>query len=341
MRKKAFLLIQLLLIASNALYSENTIRAAFDFGSGQTKMQVAEVDLTNGKIVRSIYSHAIKVALAEDALRHPSGCYSTEIQDKALNAVRLLKEKAIALGAVEFAGVATEAYRKAPNAQYLLDRYMTEVGIPSKIISQEEEGRLGFWSVVAETNIDPNMIVAWDMGGASFQITYLDDAKNLKIYMAPFGRVTAKNAIIKFVKEENPLKVLSPNPLNDEEWERALALFLAELPPVPVELLAKLKRQETRLIGLAAHPEKLRILNSYGVDDILNLLEQRINKSDIELQPLHPTPMYAISELALVYSIMKKLQVSRTDYLNTQSGSTSAILLCEDYWQDRLLTTHS
>ncbi len=327
-----FLLFLLFLTFSADVNADIIRRAAFDFGSGKIKLQVADVDTENHFIVQSLYSEAIVVQLSEDAANN-QGFFSEKIQKQAITVAQNFKEKAIELGAIQFIGIATEAYRKAPNGQDLIDKYLYELNIPVKMISQQEEGKLGFLALVAETNLAPSQVVSWDIGGGSFQITYFDNENNIQVYMAPFGRVTSKNAIIKFVKGESPSKTASPNPMSILDWEDSIKYFNNVLPRVPESLVHKLRMKDVRLIGISAHPERLRTLGTYHLHDIAEILAERLDKDDSELARIHKSPPSAISELALVYCIMHKLNISSVNYIPTSSGSTSAILLTEEYWE--------
>lgn len=324
-----------LLLVTFSLRAEIVTRAAFDFGSGKVKLQVATVDTDKHTIVQSIHSEAIVVQLAEDIIKNPLG-FSDEIQEQAIAAAQYLKQKAIELGAVEFIGLATEAYRKAPNGQALVDRYMSELSIPVRIISQIEEGKMGFLALIAETNFDPSKVVSWDIGGGSTQVTYVDDDNNIQVYMAPFGRVTTKNAIIQFVKGKDPSIVSSPNPISNKEWKNAVHYLKSELPKVPKGLICKLKKEDVKCIGIGNHPEQLRSLKAYFVDDVTKVLKERLNKSDEELAKIHSAPVSAVSELVLVYSVMNKLNITSVNYNRTSSGSTTAILISEEYWNELL-----
>lgn len=311
-------------------------RAAFDFGSGKIKVQVADVDTDQHTIVQSIYTADTIVPLSEEASHDPQGLFSEALQTRALDAAQTLKQKAIEQGATEFRGLATEAYRIAPNGQDLIDRYFTELNIPVKIISQFEEGKNGFRALVAETGIDPAQLIVWDIGGGSFQVTYLDEKETMQVYMAPFGRVTTKNAIIKHIKNEDPKSTLSPNPMTREQWEEALCYFQAILPEAPKDLILKLQQEGVRLVGISAHPEKLRLFKTYCKEGVLALVEEHLNKSDAELADQLRAPVFAVSDLVLVYSIMEKLGIESVDYIRTSSGATSALLIDELYWHSRV-----
>lgn len=309
-------------------------RAAFDFGSGKIKMQVADVDTESHQILQVIYTEATPVLLSEDSKSHPDYCFSEKIQQQAVDVAKGFKEKAIAHGAVEFCGIATEAYRKAPNGQKLADRYWNALAIPVSIISQQEEGKLGFTAVIVEGKLDPMKCVCWDIGGGSFQITFLDERGGMKFYYGPYGNSTTKNAVIRFVKNHDPIDTLSPNPINEDEWKIALEYFDAILPIPSQELLDKLRDKNVTLIGMDSHPLKLRNLSSYTTNDVLRFLQERLNKNDEELLQVHHNPPYAVTELVLISGIMSKLGVNKVQYVSTRSGSSSGLLVLEEYWPE-------
>ena len=43
-------------------------------------------------------------------------------------------------------------------------------------------------------------------------------------------------------------------------------------------------------MGISAHPERLRHLKTYHMDDIVEILEDRLNKSEGELAQIHTPP---------------------------------------------------
>ena len=90
-------------------------RAAFDIGSGYTKMLVA--DVKDGAIVgRVVLETEVKLSYKVDAQQSPDGSLSEAIQAEGLACFRELTAKALSLGATEATGIATEIFRKArPN----------------------------------------------------------------------------------------------------------------------------------------------------------------------------------------------------------------------------------
>lgn len=307
-------------------------RAAFDFGSGKIKIQVADVDATSQQILTTLYSENIIVRLSEDLAHQSDGKFSQAIMVQAVEAARTLKQAAVNLCAEEFCGVATEAYRVALNGQDLIDLYLNELSIPVQIISQDDEGKFGFLALLQETKLDPAQTICWDIGGGSFQITFLDKAGRMQSYKGPFGRASIKNAIITHVKHQNPQEVSTPNPMNNEEWLAALAYFDSALPQVPTELRDKLSQPNVQLVGISAHPERLRALGTYQTKDVLMALNDRLNKRDEELSTEHHSPNMAIGELVIIYGLMNALDVDQVAYYRTNGGSTSGLLVSHEHW---------
>lgn len=185
-------------------------RAAFDIGSGSTKMQCSDCHIHDDSVQlqNMLFGQERPVSFGLDFMRSYDGMLSEDIQHFGLQTLRDLKYEAEALGATDFTAIATEVFRKAKNGEEYLER-VRAMGIPVRMLSQKTEAELGFHSVVAMTEMmfntytappaigspptcatDADMDVAvstrlqveideseacvWDSGGASFQITTLD-----------------------------------------------------------------------------------------------------------------------------------------------------------------------
>jgi exopolyphosphatase/guanosine-5'-triphosphate,3'-diphosphate pyrophosphatase len=113
-------------------------RAAFDIGSGTTKMVVASVDKCRQHVIQILEEKEIAVGYKED-LGNLQGKFSENIQNKGLNALRQLKRLAQKYNPDQFVGVATSAFRTSNNGTMLTKRIEKELGIPTEIISQRTE----------------------------------------------------------------------------------------------------------------------------------------------------------------------------------------------------------
>lgn len=330
MYKYYFLFLMNILTFISTISEATTVkRAAFDFGSGKIKMQISDVDTEKNKITQFHLAHGFEVRLNDDLERNGNGSLSSEIQSQAVESVKKLKEIALQYGVEEFSGVATAVYRKAKNGLQLIQKYNELFGIPVQIISQEEEGSLGFLAATHEMNLEANKAIVWDIGGGSSQISYLANGK-LEVYGIPFGRNTAQKIIISQIQHKDVSTVSSPNPVSNEEAIQATAYLLALMSPLPESLKLKLLDPETQLKGIGAHPEEFRG-KSYTRNQICESLQFRLNKTDEDLNHL-PKPFYAVSDLIFIYSVLSTLDRHEVNYFPTQAGLTTAILLNPQFW---------
>ncbi len=305
-------------------------RAAFEFGSGSIRVQVADVDTETGAILRTVHSESALVRLSDDLITQSDKKFSKEIQDTAINIAKKLKERAIELNAKEFQGIATEAYRVASNGELLTGRYSEELGVPVTVISQEEEGRLGFLALVSEYNLDPFKILCWDTGGGSLQISYMEENGEMKVYKAPLGISTTKSAVRHIKKEASTL-----NPLSQEESQLAFEHLKSLLPGAPKELLEKLKQKDAKLIAICAHPATLKSLGTYTLEDVEKAIINSLDKTDEDLILENQKP-FDSTQLLLVKAIMQTIDADEVTYLSTSNGSTQSLLTLKDYWYTQI-----
>lgn len=151
-------------------------RAAFDIGSGATKLLVVEVEIAAAaaplcregmtadddgarepftaaaaaaaapgavRIVgEPLFAEEVPLAFKADAQRQPDGALSNEIMERGLVEMERLAAVARALGASEACAVATEVFRSAPNGARYLARVAERTGVRARVISQDDEVRL-------------------------------------------------------------------------------------------------------------------------------------------------------------------------------------------------------
>ena len=103
---------------------------------------------------------------------HPAG----PTADRAVAAVRRLRQLADALGAREVIAKATSAIRTAANGSELVDRIEAETGVEVEVINGNEEARLVFAAVRASVVLEPAPALCIDVGGGSVEIMIGDAA---------------------------------------------------------------------------------------------------------------------------------------------------------------------
>ena len=122
-------------------------RAAFDIGSGSTKLMIADVDVETGQLGDIVHASERTVKYAFDWKTH--GVLSDAVQAEGIKVLHALRTKVLASGCTAYTAVATEVFRKAPNGAAFLQRVRAELGLEIALVSQEEEAQIGFRTAVA------------------------------------------------------------------------------------------------------------------------------------------------------------------------------------------------
>lgn len=158
-------------------------RAAFDVGSGSTKMQCSDCELYHHletgaiqcDILNSLYGLEVPVQFGADYMRSSDGTLSETIQDEGIRVFSKLKEEAEKLGATEFSAIATEVFRKASNGASYINRLMAQ-GVSVSMLSQQQEAELGYSSVLATLKLSEHVfsepLCVWDSGGVFERLKY-------------------------------------------------------------------------------------------------------------------------------------------------------------------------
>ena len=254
---KAIFLILLIAIPLSNLTAQNivvpqkqiAILAAIDFGSGAVKMQVGMVDIKNNRIFNTLLEKHISLNLTEDVASH-EGCISEEMQKRALTILKQLKEEAEAAARIlgkseshplQFSGIATAVFRKAPNGAEVLNTFEKQFGIRFHILSQDEEGKLGFMTAKALYPETPKEdLIAWDSGNGSFQMT-AKRGDTCDIYQGPSGYGTVRVLLSKEIRQGPVfLPHESGNPVSQAEARVLADKIRALLPAVPDWLKSRL-----------------------------------------------------------------------------------------------------
>lgn len=314
-------------------------RAAFDIGSGQIKMQVSDVDTTIGKIANVLLTESVRVALREDLVKSLDGCFSSEIDNKLVQAIKELIKKSEPFHPQSYHAVATESFRLAKNGYALADRIKKETGLSITIISQEEEGILGFISATNEANINPEKVVSWDFGGGSFQIT-TQCGDQFCVYQGKIGKIPFRNALL-HIQGKDVNQTLTPNPISKNDLYQAVQFIKENVQDVPVQILQKLNQPDVIVLGVGIHPlwgmennesyDQARVMQEIGkrfeLDDNAIIMNDSINKAHKD------SAAFVVSNLILAYGLMKTLSIQKVEYVGTPGANAIGALLSPKYWK--------
>jgi exopolyphosphatase/guanosine-5'-triphosphate,3'-diphosphate pyrophosphatase len=137
-----------------------------DVGSNTTRLLVAAVE--QGVVVQ-IDKDKVRLSLGEEIERY--GRVSDVHVQAAAKAVRKLSRRAREHSIESLDVFVTAPGRQSANAAELVATLSRAAGLPVRVLSTEEEGRLAYAGAVATATIDlPETIAVCDVGGASTEI---------------------------------------------------------------------------------------------------------------------------------------------------------------------------
>ncbi|MGE3610432.1 MAG: Ppx/GppA phosphatase family protein [Bacteriovoracaceae bacterium] len=305
-------------------------RAAVDVGSGNTKMKVAIVDKCELKIIKIIEVYAEKIDFKEDLMKSSDKTLSQELQKKALKVFANLRAVARSLDVQEnnIVGVATAALRDAKNGQEFVAQIHSQLGIRIKVISQHEEGVVGYYAAQSELGNQKNIVV-WDIGGGSSQITYR--LKNgFHVYEGDLASVNFKNRLISEIQKKDGV---SPNPLSLEDAKQGVKLVKNHLREKPdQEVVKKIKKNHGIVFGIGGvHGESIRKQlnqNDYTIKDLDKGLKNRVGLSDEEIGGKYAAT--DVTNLSLVKGYMQYFGIKKVKIVEV--NNSNGILLMPEFW---------
>ncbi len=282
--------IAILLFQSFSVYATPVIRSAFDIGTGKIKMQVARVSKDR---IDTLYCQTEQISHLHALFINQAGEITQEGQDQIVSILKSLKSIGESYGSVQFDAVATELFRAAPNGREIAKNVSALLNMEIKVISPEEEGILGFLTIIQEANLNPEEIVVLDIGSGSFQITCKKRDKFL-VYSAAFGRI--------------PTYMLVKN-----DQLSSLKTALSNIDP---EILRKIRDDKNSVIGIGAHPK--HILKTQTIYNKNDLKEALLSHAEVDIDH---------TDLVLVKTIMESLSITQIKYMGVRAGNTSGIFV--------------
>lgn len=332
-------LIIALLVAITPLSAEQ-IRAAFDVGSGQTKMTVAVVDEATGRPQKVLHEEEVVVLVGHDFKKSKTGMLSEAILAELRTVLERYRTIAVGLGAEELAGVATAAFRESKNGGDFIQKLKSEFGIDLKLISQAEEGRLGFLTAVAASGKQASRVIAWDSGGASFQIS-TEGKSGLDVYEGPWGASKVLAAVVEKVQGKDFTVVHTANPASLTDLKALHTLIQKSLKPASTTLQAQLKRLKGEVVAIGGPFCPFQMVNlaigsqTFTKEQVWKAIEELAGKTDQELARF-PEPEMFLPRLTLIHAVMEHFGISRVHYVKTV-GSTMGILMTPHIWEGALM----
>lgn len=305
------------------------MRAAIDVGSGNTKMKVAQVDQCEQKIIKIVGEIGQKVDFKEDLMRSPDGNLSDELKQKAMSVFLTFKKLAINLDVKEtnIAGVATAALRDAKNGKEFLTEVEQKLGIRIKVISQKDEGIIGYYAAQSEIHLKDAVI--WDIGGGSSQITFRTD-DSFHVYEGDLASVNFKNRVVKEIQKRESE---TPNPLSGIDATEGVKLAQKHLQlKTDVKTSNKISEKDGIVFGIGGvHGESIRRQTNkhiYNFDDLDKAIESGVGKSDADIGGKYAST--DVTNLLLVKAYMISFGIKKV--VIVQVNNSNGILLMPEFW---------
>ncbi len=179
-------------------------RYVYDVGSGTTKSKKVLVDTENGKIVKTIQEVNQSMGYQKCISESPSGDVLTKscMNEGVESLMKILKTYGINdPKSISNAGIATAWARNAKNIEEYMG-LLKEHGFNFKVISQQEEGEIGYKS--ADSHYMPcdaaeRVAIVWDIGGGSYQLSVKEENGTIYVHHGEYGSSNFKKSVNSFL----------------------------------------------------------------------------------------------------------------------------------------------
>jgi len=310
------------------------VRRVLDIGSGSIKCEVAEVEPTSKRIVRSIFSASVQTLFLRD-LKHSgsdSMLISPEMYALGMHTIKNFIADTNHLGVTQTAAVATEAFRKAANGKAVVAAFARECGVEISVIQGEQEARLGYESARALSGLEADALLAWDCGAGSFQLSNGSDS-HVDVHGSGTMRAVAS--------------AMEAGLTRGQLSEALLAYLRTELKTVPLWLQTEVLHSVVAIGSSQSIFNQQRVLSGLVTFDqfdvertlaevaaipehMLPALE-RERSAALEYVVKEENAQYALPKLALLLGAMRHLRIGEVTFKPT-NGNCLALLTHGDLW---------
>lgn len=309
-------------------------RGALDVGSGSIKVTLAKVDPQTQKICETFYSEELSLPLKRDIQVGGKSELSEKIQRTAIDTLSQLKGNLTSYEPTDWKGVATAASRQAKNAQQLYQRIHNELGMDISIISQEEEGRLGFATAAAVSGIDQDKLIAVDSGSGSFQLATLLDG-NMEVIEGHLGYIPSLEVLMEIRGEKLDMQT-PPSQVRLEEVKPLIERLQTKMPPMTEEFLQKLQAPSSKVVGIG-NENFIFGMSATAVgkptftkEELMQAIKAHAGKTAEEMKQFaHPNT--TVLGMTLLYSIMDSMGINQLSSYSS-NGSCEGLLADASYW---------
>lgn len=308
----------------------------FDVGSGGIESVGYVVDTCSKKVkkvkAQAYYNLPLQhcISTSHDKQSLSNDC----IEDAKLAFDHLQKKFKIDCKKEECLAVATAWARNAKNAESLIE-HIKQYGITISVLSQHDEGKISFHSLMLENNVigdEEKKSVVFDIGGGSFQLNTLDDQGEIHVHKGKYGMFNFKSLVMKKFGNGKD-DILDPKDIS------AIKQFAIDAIGLQIKkdkiLMKKFASKDIKVFGAGSFMGKgtvqLDLKNIFSIQDIENTLDSVVGKTIPEIQSIYKKmpKEYAPNQqfsLFIIYAIMKECGIDKI-YISPHGGINQYIAL--------------
>ena len=159
------------------------VLAALDLGTNNCRLLIATAGRDGGLRVVDSFSRIVR--LGEGVAK--TGALSEAAMERTIEALKICAELIRKSGARHVRAVATEACRRAANAEVLVARAREEAGIALSIVSAAEEARLAAIGCAPLIGAGYEGALVFDIGGGSTEAIWMQQGRVVHFVSVPLG----------------------------------------------------------------------------------------------------------------------------------------------------------
>lgn len=298
-------------------------RGALDIGSGTTKFLVLRIDVCKKQVVEVLFQDRLALAFNEALEKSSDKKIPDEFSSASAGKIESVLEKMKGQDVKKISAVATAVFRNAKNGAEVINSFSKRWKIPIRLISQQEEAELGFWSVLAEKSWKPEeaSVVIWDIGGGSMQM-YAWNRGRPQTYQGQLASVSFKNEVLKTLFFKAPDQEASPNPLGD----RAAASVQIAKNHAVLNVPEYFKKHGAKadwvgvggVLSLSVQGQTKKNAAEFSQSELAQALTSQAKLSDEQIQSEYKTT--DVTNLALVLGYMKALDIKSLHTVKSSLG---------------------
>jgi len=311
------------------------IRAAIDIGMGGPKLHIAEVDVQTNKIIKTLHTQRYFVDFYNSVSKHAHSNLSSDIMEEGFKAFNEAVKMAKTFNPKGIVAIATASFRSTPNGMHFAHHLQKEIGIKIHIIDQCLEGKLTFQAVLSKTDVDPETLVVWDVGGGSIQFTAKAQGDSYLVNCQEEGAGAFKDYIIETIQGRNTQEFSSPNPMSSQDIVQATAFARTWIEKVEPVFKDKISHPTASIVGAGSVfgfgiSGMLSNKTTFHVEDLALVVQSLEGKTDADLGGGD----YAYCEgsnAILVLGYMQALNIQQMQIINVNNAD--GVMTYRPFWE--------